>query len=584
LAQTRQYRQQEMAASRQQMAHQAQETQLTGIQVQQAQQGLQDQQTLRTMLPQMMNDPQFQTPDGQFDWTKGLNGLAAKVSPATALGLQKTILDNQKAHADAAKLSADADKAAQEATDKRREADRNGWDALANDAQNWIDHGRNPAVLDAKLMHVEQMYPNLKPHINQLRQQLQADPNSANAVMDQMAQNLSAGGLQARAELAKTTAAQTETEQRTAGLQAGLEQTQRTQAAPQLVQASSQEAYEQMLSKLPPSVAAAFPKTFNRAAILNVGMTPEQITTAEGKTATLTEEQRHHKADEASTVFENQLKANKNAREQQQFNQTFGQGLNEQGQPMVNPTAAAIASYQIPPPSARSLAAPAGQMLMRQVLASNPEYDATQFPNRQKTRIAWTSGTQGQQINAMNTAIGHLDQMSDAVAALGNTDTRIVNEARNWLRTSFGDPAVTNFNTLKTALTGELASVLKRTGATDSEIKQVESTVAAQNSPAQLAGYIKTNIPIMGSKLSALNYQYHQAMGEKDPFQALSPESKGVLQKYGFDPNNPRLQSGAGAAPGKTASKSQIAEYAKKKGIPEQQATQEFLGAGYKLQ
>lgn len=201
----------------------------------------------------------------------------------------------------------------------------------------------------------------------------------------------------------------------------------------------------------------------------------------------------------------------------------------------------AIGDYKMPPPSPRSLATPGGKAMMDRILAYNPDFDATQFPNRNKTRQAFTTGTQGQQVNAMNTAIGHLDQLGTAIAGLDNSDVQVVNTAKNWIATQLGGAATTNFDTLKVALSGELASVLKKSGATDAEIKSVESTIASKNSPKQLAGYVQTQIPILGSKLNALNYQYHQAMGEKDPFQALSPEAKGVLTKNGFDPDNPQI-------------------------------------------
>ena len=213
-----------------------------------------------------------------------------------------------------------------------------------------------------------------------------------------------------------------------------------------------------------------------------------------------------------------------------------------------NPVVKGIAEYRIAPPSPRSMATPDGQALMAAVANLNPSYDATQFPNRQRTRIAFTTGTQGQQINAMNTAIGHLEQVADVAGDLGNSDLQIANRAKNWFATQFGGASVTNFDTAKTVLAGELASVFKRSGATDAEIKSVESTINSANSPAQLKGYADQVIPLLGSKLSALNYQYHQAMGEGDPFQALSPDAKQILTKRGFDPDHPSLKNSANAA------------------------------------
>ncbi len=104
---------------------------------------------------------------------------------------------------------------------------------------------------------------------------------------------------------------------------------------------------------------------------------------------------------------------------------------------------------------------------------------------------------------------------------------------------------MSNFDTLKDALSAEVASVLSKGQATVSGIADAQSHIKNSQSPAQLAGYINTLIPVMGSKLSALDYQYHQAMGEKDPFSALSPEGKKVLEKYGFDPAHPEQKLNA---------------------------------------
>jgi hypothetical protein len=59
-------------------------------------------------------------------------------------------------------------------------------------------------------------------------------------------------------------------------------------------------------------------------------------------------------------------------------------------------------------------------MVQQWVNQVNPAYDQSIFANRNPTRKAFTTGTQGQQINAMNTAVGHIDQLTDQMAALGN--------------------------------------------------------------------------------------------------------------------------------------------------------------------
>lgn len=200
-----------------------------------------------------------------------------------------------------------------------------------------------------------------------------------------------------------------------------------------------------------------------------------------------------------------------------------------------------IANYDEDPTKVSSMRSGMRETLMQWVNQVNPSYDASQFTNRAPTRKAFTTGTQGQQINAINTALGHIDQLDTLVAQLGNGSFTPGNAAWNKVRTIFGSDKVTNFDTLKGALSGEVASVLSKSGATVAGIKDAQEKISNANSPAQLMGYVKTQIPIMGSKLASLDYQFHQAMGPNDAFSALSPDSKRILSRMGFDPSHPGI-------------------------------------------
>lgn len=208
-----------------------------------------------------------------------------------------------------------------------------------------------------------------------------------------------------------------------------------------------------------------------------------------------------------------------------------------------------IAKYDEDPVKAVGMRGGNRELLMRWVNQVNPEYDASQFSLRAPTRKAFTIGTQGQQINAINTAMGHIDQMTELADALQNGGFVPGNQAFNAVKKMFGQNAVTNFDTLKDALAGEVASVLSKSGATVSGIQDAKTHISSANSPKQLAGYVKTLIPVLGSKLASFDYQYKQAMGASDPFSPLSAESKRILEKHGFDPEHPTITSGDATAP-----------------------------------
>lgn len=204
-----------------------------------------------------------------------------------------------------------------------------------------------------------------------------------------------------------------------------------------------------------------------------------------------------------------------------------------------------IAKYEEDPTKVASMRGGMREQLTQWINQVNPAYDAGLFTNRAPTRKAFTTGVQGQQINAINTAIGHIDQLTAVAEALGNGSFVPGNALWNRVKSTFGGSAPTNFDTLKDALAGEVASVLSKGAGTVSGIAEAKEKINAANSPTQLAGYVKTLIPIMGSKLASLDYQYHQAMGEADTFSALSPEVKTILTKHGFDPAHPTISADA---------------------------------------
>lgn len=214
-----------------------------------------------------------------------------------------------------------------------------------------------------------------------------------------------------------------------------------------------------------------------------------------------------------------------------------------------NPLARAMSEYKVPPISPRSMATPAGAALMGQVLAINPAYEASKYPERAKMRIQFSSGPQSQTLNSLNTAIEHLDQFVDVAKALGNGKFQPGNQAYNWLKATFGDSAPTNFDGIRSIMSGELASAFKKSGATDQEIASVEKSIASKNSTSQLIDYAtKVAIPALGSKAATFDEQYHRTMGADDPWSAIYPKADAVLRKHGYDPSAATMGGGSSPA------------------------------------
>jgi len=163
------------------------------------------------------------------------------------------------------------------------------------------------------------------------------------------------------------------------------------------------------------------------------------------------------------------------------------------------------------------------------------QYDPSFTEQRAQVRKAFTTGTDGRNIGALNTAAVHLDQFADAARALNNGRFRPGNAAFNALLAEFGGKTPTNFAGLKTAVAGEIATALKGT-ATDAEIKNITDSIASKNSPEQFAGYVDQMMHVLGAKLKTYQDRYQQQIPDDKSYSPILPSAKAVFQKHGIDP------------------------------------------------
>jgi hypothetical protein len=186
------------------------------------------------------------------------------------------------------------------------------------------------------------------------------------------------------------------------------------------------------------------------------------------------------------------------------------------------------------------------------------KYDPTFSEQKAQLRKAFTTGPDGRNIGALNTATVHLDQLAEVSKAMANGSFRPGNALFNSMRTMFGGAAPTNFEGLKNAVAGELASALKG-NATDPEIAHISAVIQQQNSPEQLAGFIDSQLHVLGAKLNTYNERY-QAQNPGDKWSPVLPSAAAVYQKHNINPT--AGPGGQGSAPnaggGKTYQKTAV--------------------------
>lgn len=172
------------------------------------------------------------------------------------------------------------------------------------------------------------------------------------------------------------------------------------------------------------------------------------------------------------------------------------------------------------------------QPLLQMITQYDPTFDAANYNARSKTRQDFTSGASAKQITALNTVVGHLDDLSTKSEALGNTDVQKFNAIKNWLKTQTGSPDVTNFDTVRKGVTDELTRVWRQAGGSEQDIKTWGESLNAAQSPKQLTGAFGTIAGMIESRLSALENQKLQGMGAagKD-INIITPRSRTVLDR-----------------------------------------------------
>lgn len=186
-------------------------------------------------------------------------------------------------------------------------------------------------------------------------------------------------------------------------------------------------------------------------------------------------------------------------------------------------------------PSGYALRTPYWQKMIGLVAQYDPTFDAVNYNARSKTRNDFTSGKAAQNINALNTVMGHLKKLKDAANALGNVSgfwgATTANSIKNSLEQSRGDPRITNFNTDRKAVVDELTRVYRQMGGSEQDIKSWEANLNASGSPEQLNGAIAQIASLLQSKINALGQQYSKGMGTTTSgLQLLNPDAQAAFK------------------------------------------------------
>lgn len=174
------------------------------------------------------------------------------------------------------------------------------------------------------------------------------------------------------------------------------------------------------------------------------------------------------------------------------------------------------------------------QKLMPLASLVDPTFDQTQYPIRLATRKNYTSGKQFQELQAINTVAGHLDDLSKASDELKNTRFPWWNSVANTALQATGDARVDKFNTVKQAVTNELSKAYRGGHVTEGDVREWQENISAAKSPEQLRAVIGKMNDLLMSKRQALEEGYKSSMGPAplpSEFSSVSKRAQEVFNR-----------------------------------------------------
>jgi hypothetical protein len=326
------------------------------------------------------------------------------------------------------------------------------------------------------------------------------------------------------------------------GTQAGIDAEKKSAA-----DLASQKAEEARKAAKAPSELAKAQSEAVTSAPNAAGLTPDQAQQAADRAAALAQTRASQAADLLVSKGRLSVEQARLGLDQKTFDQTWGTGsaakLDASGKPLTGDAYLAA----LPPGRAAQVKAFAQGQIDESDLprgnARQPFLDAVmQYEPGFTKQIGQTrkdfgsAGKSGQNIQSLNTASVHVDQLGEAAQAMANGTFVPGNQVFNRVVSMFGGAAPTNFEGIKAAVASEMASALKG-NATDQEIAANAKTVHAASSPKQLAGIIDTNLHVLGAKLNTKDEQYQAGTNGVDPkYTPVMPTAAAVYAKHGIQP------------------------------------------------
>lgn len=200
-----------------------------------------------------------------------------------------------------------------------------------------------------------------------------------------------------------------------------------------------------------------------------------------------------------------------------------------------------LAAGEMPFPTGQALRTPYWQTMLQLTSQYDPDFDATNYNVRNKTRVAFTSGAPATNLTSLNTAVNHMGSLMDKIDGMDNYSFMpgVSNLVRNTYRHNT-DPDYqkkeAKFETNRQTAVTEIAKAIRGAGAmNEHELKEWEGKFNRDSSPETMKGAIEEALSLLMGRMEPLANQYnagtHKAQRVDGPMQLLSPKAQKLAAK-----------------------------------------------------
>ncbi len=165
----------------------------------------------------------------------------------------------------------------------------------------------------------------------------------------------------------------------------------------------------------------------------------------------------------------------------------------------------------------------------------NKDFNEQNYQSSQRAYSNFVAGPEARTVRSLNVATDHLDTLRQAAAALKNGQIPMFNNIVNHYREMTGSPLTTNFDSIKQAVSSEIAKTIVGGQTALQDRDEMSNRARNADSPDQLFGIFDQFTKLMGGQMKGLRQQYESGTYRKDFDKFLLPSTKKAIDAVSKD-------------------------------------------------